>query len=64
MILKDYEAALEVLDTIDFNVDLKKALLNIKLKNYEKASLLLNQQRKTQNPNTIDKILWISAFVD
>ncbi|TLT03766.1 tetratricopeptide repeat protein [Aliarcobacter cibarius] len=65
VILKDYEAALEVLDTIDFNVDLKKALLNIKLKNYEKASLLLNQAKeKTQNPNTIDKILWISAFVD
>ena len=65
VILKDYEAALEVLNTIDFNVDLKKALLNIKLKNYEKASLLLNQAKNsTQNPNTIDKILWLSSFVE
>lgn len=65
VILKDYEAALEVLNSMDYTMDLKKAMVNIKLKNYEKASLLLNKAKEQNtNPNTLDKILWISAFVD
>src|SRR5574344_1595479 len=63
VILKDYEAALEVLNQIDFNVALKKALINIKLKSYERAAVELNKAKdETQNPNTLDKILWIEAF--
>lgn len=63
VILKDYEAALEVLNQIDFNVALKKALLNIKIKSYERAAVELNKAKdETQNPNTLDKILWIEAF--
>lgn len=63
VILKDYEAALEVLNQINFNVALKKALLNIKIKNYERAAVELNKAKdETQNPNTLDKILWIEAF--
>ncbi len=63
VILKDYEASLEVLNQINFNVALKKALLNIKIKNYERAAVELNKAKdETQNPNTLDKILWIEAF--
>lgn len=63
VVLKDYEAALEVLNQIDFNVALKKALVNIKLKNHERAAVELNKAKDdTQNPNTLDKILWIEAF--
>lgn len=65
VILKDYEAALEVLNSMDYTMDLKKAMVNIKLKNYEKASLLLNKAKEqSTNPNTLDKVLWISAFVE
>ena len=37
VILKEYENALEVLNSMEYAMDLKKALLHIKLKDYEKA---------------------------
>ena len=65
VILKEYENALEVLNSMDYTMDLKKALIYIKLKEYEKASLLLRKAKEQNvNPNTIDKILWFLAFTD
>lgn len=65
IILKEYENALEVLDTMDYAMDLKKALIHIKLKDYEKANLLLKKaQNENVNPNTHDKILWFSSFTN
>ncbi|MEZ4693228.1 MAG: tetratricopeptide repeat protein [Aliarcobacter sp.] len=65
VILKEYENALEVLNSMDYTMDLKKALIYIKLKDYEKAALLLRKAKEQNvNPNTIDKILWFLAFTD
>ena len=65
VILKEYENALEVLNSMEYAMDLKKALLYIKLKDYEKASILLKRAKEQNvNPNTLDKILWLLAFTD
>ncbi len=65
IILKEYENALEVLNTMDYAMDLKKALIHIKLKEYEKASLLLKKAKEQNvNPNTVDKILWLLSFTN
>lgn len=65
IILKEYENALEVLNTMDYAMDLKKALIYIKLKDYEKANLLLKKAKEQNvNPNTIDKILWLLSFTN
>ena len=65
IILKEYENALEVLNTMDYAMDLKKALIYIKLKDYEKASILLKKAKEQNvNPNTIDKILWLLSFTN
>jgi tetratricopeptide (TPR) repeat protein len=65
IILKEYESALEVLNTMDYAMDLKKALIYIKLKDYEKASLLLKKAKEQNvNPNTVDKILWLLSFTN
>ena len=65
IILKEYENALEILNTMDYAMDLKKALIYIKLKDYEKASILLKKAKEQNvNPNTIDKILWLLSFTN
>ena len=65
IILKEYENALEILNTMDYAMDLKKALIYIKLKDYEKANLLLKKAKEQNvNPNTIDKILWFTSFTN
>jgi len=65
IILKEYESALEVLNSMDYTMDLKKALIYIKLKDYEKAILFLRKAKEQNvNPNTLDKILWILSFAE
>jgi tetratricopeptide (TPR) repeat protein len=65
IILKEYENALSILETMDYAMDLKKALIYIKLKEYEKANLLLKKAKNENvNPNTIDKILWLLSFTN
>ena len=65
IILKEYENALEVLNTMDYAMNLKKALIYIKLKDYERANLLLKKAKEQNvNPNTIDKILWFTSFTN
>ena len=65
IILKEYKRALKVLKSMDYALPLKKALLHLKLKNYEKANILLSQaQANTLNPNTLDKIVWFRVFTD
>ena len=65
IILKEYENALSILETMDYAMDLKKALIYIKLKEYEKANLLLKKAKNDNvNPNTIDKILWFLSFTN
>lgn len=63
IILKDYDMALTLLNAMDYSSDLKKALLLIKLKDYEKADLLLNKAyESTVNLKVKDKILWFKVF--
>lgn len=64
VILKDYENALAVLNTIEYPTDLKKGLIYIKLNDFEKAEYHL-KKAKDQNVNadTMDKLLWILSFV-
>ena len=63
VILKDYEMALKLLETMEFASDLKKALLLIKLKEYEKADLLLTKAyEESVNLEIKDKILWFKVF--
>jgi tetratricopeptide (TPR) repeat protein len=65
IILKDYTKALKVLNSMDYALNLKKALLNIKLKKYKKANKLLEvSKEETVNPNTFDKVLWFSTFTN
>ena len=65
IILKEYENALEILNTMDYTMDLKKALIHIKLKDYEKANLLLKKAKEQNvNPNTHDRILWFLAYTN
>jgi tetratricopeptide (TPR) repeat protein len=65
IILKEYQSALDVLNTMDYAMNLKKALIHIKLKDYEKANLLLKKAKNDNvNPNTIDKILWFQSFTE
>ena len=65
IILKEYENALEILNSMDYAMNLKKALIYIKLKDYEQANILLSKAKEENiNPSTIDKILWFSVFTN
>lgn len=65
IILKEYESALEVLNSMDYAMDLKKALIYMKLKDFEKAALFLRKAKEQNvNPNTKDKILWFLSFTE
>ncbi len=65
IILKDYESALKMLNSMDFAMTLKKALIHIKLKDYEKARMLLQKAKnETANPKTINDILWFETFIN
>lgn len=65
IILKDYENALDILNSMEHPIDLKRALIYIKLKDYEKANLFLKKAKdQNTNPNTIDKILWLLSFTN
>ena len=65
VILKEYENALDVLNTMEYPMDLKKALIYLKLKDYEKANQFLKKAKdQNTNPNTIDKILWFINFTN
>ena len=65
IILKEYEKSLKVLESMDYALDLKKALLYLKLKNYNKASILLSKAKDlTVNPNRLNKVLWFSVFTN
>ncbi len=65
IILKEYKKSLKVLESMEFALDLKKALLHLKLKNYNQASIFLKKAKETTvNPNVLNKVLWFSVFTD
>ena len=65
IILKEYKKALDVLDSMDYALDLKKALLYLKLKDYKQANIHLKRAKEvTVNPSRLDRVLWFSVFTD
>ncbi len=64
IILKDYERALKMINVMKYPNSLKKALLHIKLREYNKAYIELEKEdSKTVNPITKNRILWFKVFV-
>ncbi|WP_228156069.1 tetratricopeptide repeat protein [Arcobacter lacus] len=65
LIVKDYKNALGALNAMSYSLDLKKAMIYIKLNQYIKAAAILKKLKEIEkDPQTFDKILWISTFVD
>ncbi|MGB1227195.1 MAG: tetratricopeptide repeat protein [Poseidonibacter sp.] len=65
IILKEYEKSLKVLESMDYALDLKKALLYLKLKNYTKADYFLKKAKEnTVNPSRLNRVLWFSVFTN
>ena len=65
IILKEYKKSLEVLNSMDYALDLKKALLYLKLKDYNQADIFLNKAKAiTVNPSRLNKVIWLSVFVN
>ncbi len=65
IVLKNYKQALKVLESMDFSKPLKKALLYIKLKDYNKAERFLQNARdNTFNPKKVNNIIWFMIFRD
>ena len=65
IVLKKYQKALDMLETMKFPLDLKKALLQIKLKDYTNAEISLKKAyENTFNPTKLDEILWFMVYRD
>lgn len=65
IILKDYEKALAVLKSMDFPMELKKAMLYLKLNDYVNAERDLQKAyNKTLNQQKKNLILWLMVFRD
>lgn len=65
IVLKKYQKALDMLNTMEFPLVLKKALLYIKLAQYDKAELELEKAYKnTYNPTKLDEISWFMVYRD
>ncbi|RXK06964.1 tetratricopeptide repeat protein [Halarcobacter ebronensis] len=65
IILKDYEKALDILNTMEFPMELKKAMLYLKLNDYVKAETHLSKAKnETFNREKRDLILWLMVFRD
>lgn len=65
IVLKEYENALEVLNMMENPMDFKKALIYMKLKDYDKANFFLKKAKDTNTSPVInDKILWFLAYTN
>lgn len=65
ILLQNYENALSVLKTMEFQDDLKTAILYIKLNDYINAEKhLVQAKEKSLNINRTDEILWLMVFRD
>lgn len=65
IILKDYDKALDILNSMQFPMELKKAILYLKIKDYAKAEQNLEKIKSTTlNQNKLNLILWLMVFRD
>jgi len=65
ILLKDYELALKILETMEFPMNMKKALLHLKLKDYTKAERYLQRAKEeSYNQSRTNLILWLMVYRD
>jgi len=65
IILKDYEKALKILNSMEFPMQLKIAMLYLKLHNYSSAEQRLEKAKaETLNPERKNIILWLMVYRD
>lgn len=63
LLIEDYENALGALNAMSYSLDLKKAMILIKLNSLQKASAILKKVREEEkNSEILNKALWISAY--
>ncbi len=65
IILKDYEKALDILNSMEFPMELKKAMLYMKMQDFESAERHLEKEKNTTlNQEKKNLILWLMVFRD
>lgn len=65
IVLKQYDKALELVNTMNYPMDLKKALLYIKLREYSQAEIYLNKVKEnTLDEKKLDEVIWFTIFRD
>lgn len=63
--IKDYENALAALNAMSYSLDLKKAMIYIKMNNFSKASSILKKLKiEEKDEELLNKVLWISTYTD
>ncbi len=54
---------LGALNAMSYSLDLKKAMILIKLNSFQKASAILKKDKgRGENSEILNKVLWISAY--
>lgn len=65
ILLGEYHEALKVIDTLNFSLDLKKAILYLKIRDYHSATVYLEKALETTvNQEVYNKILWLLVYKD
>jgi len=65
IVLKDYESALKVIESMQYKDNLKMAILYLQLNNHDMANIYLTSAyEKHGSENTLDIILWLKIFND
>ena len=65
IVLKRYKKALQILNSMKFPLDLKRALLHLKLGDYKNAQEYLKKAHETTfNPIKLDQIRWFMVYRD
>lgn len=64
LLIKDYKNALGALNAMSYSLDLKKAMIHIKLNDFTKAEEILQKLKNNEKDSKVsDMVLWISTFV-
>jgi len=65
IILKDYNAAIRILNTLEEKDNLKLALLYLKINDLQRASIYFDSALgEHSNPDMVNNILWLKLFTD
>lgn len=65
ILLGEYKKALKILDTLDFDLDLKKGILYLKIRDYHSATVYLEKAlENTVNQEMYNRVLWLLVYKD